>query len=145
MSTGSMASSSKNMDNYSIDMCPICYDFNSELFYKLFTCGHIICRICLVKYLKNEINESRTDIGEYIAYTYIYLDCPIDYKVECFWFVFPEIEWVQGSLLQVSGSLVIFSACTWYAGVLYCIFKLPLCHTWQDRESLLTTRLWSMI
>ncbi|KAL5283736.1 RNF19B family protein [Megaselia abdita] len=63
MSTGSAASSSKNMDNYSIDMCPICYDFNSELFYKLFTCGHIICRICLVKYLKNEINESRTDIA----------------------------------------------------------------------------------
>lgn len=65
-----MASSSKNMDSYSIDMCPICYDFNSELFYKLFTCGHIICRICLVKYLKNEINESRTDIGEYIAYMF---------------------------------------------------------------------------
>lgn len=62
------------MDNYSIDMCPICCDFNSELFYKLFTCGHIICRICLVKYLKNEINESRTDIGEFYIYYTLLVD-----------------------------------------------------------------------
>ncbi|XP_055375853.1 E3 ubiquitin-protein ligase RNF19B-like [Condylostylus longicornis] len=45
--------------------CQICYNTPTppNAFYTLFTCKHTACRNCLERYLKNEINESRTDIA----------------------------------------------------------------------------------
>lgn len=53
------ALSSKNVES---DICPICCN-NSELYYKLLACCHIICSTCLVSYLKNKISESKTNIA----------------------------------------------------------------------------------
>lgn len=50
-------------DNSTLE-CPICCNIApSESFFTLFTCKHTACRICLERYLKNEIYESRTDIA----------------------------------------------------------------------------------
>lgn len=57
------ANSPTKTDNL-IVYCPICYNnLLPESFFTLFTCKHTVCRTCLERYLKNEINESRTDIA----------------------------------------------------------------------------------
>lgn len=52
-----------------INECPICYNTTTpEDLYSLSICKHAACKKCLESYLKTEINESRTDIGERIIY-----------------------------------------------------------------------------
>lgn len=72
---GSSSSSSSSQQNATIispfkvdngkNYCPICYitETLANPFYSLDTCKHTVCRVCLERYLKNEINESRTDIA----------------------------------------------------------------------------------
>lgn len=61
------ANSPTKTDNL-IVYCPICYNnLLPESFFTLFTCKHTVCRTCLERYLKNEINESRTDIGKFFT------------------------------------------------------------------------------